>query len=230
MTSKFFIVILLESRTIVSSHSSIVSHFFIILMSYPVPATPVETLYEVKKSKFIAYAGFANSRESAMALLESVKQQYPDARHHCWAYVFGSPHSPLSAAMSDDGEPSGTAGKPILNVLQHKDIGDIMLVVTRYFGGIKLGAGGLVRAYSAAAQQAIDALDVREEVTMSEITVDVDFKHEQFVRHLVEQASGNVTHCDYSHCVTMQISLPETQLTDFRKQMAPIAMTMSDAE
>lgn len=199
-------------------------------MSYPVPATPVETLYEVKKSKFIAYAGFANCRESAMALLDNVKQQYPDARHHCWAYVFGSPHAPLSAAMSDDGEPSGTAGKPILNVLQHKDIGDIMVVVTRYFGGVKLGAGGLVRAYSAAAQQAIDALEVREEITMSELTVDVDFKHEQFVRHLVEQASGNVTHCDYSHCVTMQISLPETRLTGFKKQVAPIAMTMSDAE
>jgi len=157
-------------------------------MTYPVPAKQVETLYEIKKSKFIACAGFANSRESAMALLDSVKQRYPDARHHCWAYVFGNPNSPSSAAMADDGEPSGTAGKPILNVLQHKDIGDIMIIVTRYFGGIKLGASGLVRAYSAAAQQAIDALEVRQEIKLEPLSVDIDFKHEQFVRHLVEQA------------------------------------------
>ena len=177
-------------------------------MTYPVPAKQVETLYEIKKSKFIACAGFANSRESAMALLDSVKQRYPDARHHCWAYVFGNPNSPSSAAMADDGEPSGTAGKPILNVLQHKDIGDIMIIVTRYFGGIKLGAGGLVRAYSAAAQQAIDALEVRQEIKLEALSVDIDFKHEQFVRHLVEQAQGKIANCNYGSSVVIKVELP----------------------
>ncbi|MFD3397538.1 YigZ family protein [Alteromonas macleodii] len=196
-------------------------------MTYPVPAKQVETLYEIKKSKFIACAGFANSRESAMALLDSVKQRYPDARHHCWAYVFGNPTSPSSAAMADDGEPSGTAGKPILNVLQHKDIGDIMIIVTRYFGGIKLGAGGLVRAYSAAAQQAIDALEVRQEIKLEPLSVDIDFKHEQFVRHLVEHAQGKIANCNYGSSVVINVELPLDALEDFRKQMAPIAFSVS---
>ena len=196
-------------------------------MTYPVPAKRVETLYEIKKSKFIACAGFANSRESAMALLDSVKQRYPDARHHCWAYVFGNPNSPSSAAMADDGEPSGTAGKPILNVLQHKDIGDIMIIVTRYFGGIKLGAGGLVRAYSAAAQQAIDALEVRQEIKLEPLSVDIDFKHEQFVRHLVEQAQGKIANCIYGSSVVINVELPLDALEDFRKQMAPVAFSVS---
>ena len=191
-------------------------------MTYPVPAKQVETLYEIKKSKFIACAGFANSRESAMALLDSVKQRYPDARHHCWAYVFGNPNSPSSAAMADDGEPSGTAGKPILNVLQHKDIGDIMIIVTRYFGGIKLGASGLVRAYSAAAQQAIDALEVRQEIKLEPLSVDIDFKHEQFVRHLVEQAQGKIANCNYASSVVINVELPLDALEDFKKQMAPL--------
>ena len=194
---------------------------------YPVPANQVETLYEIKKSKFIACAGFANSRESAMALLESVKHQYPDARHHCWAYIFGNPNAPSSAAMADDGEPSGTAGKPILNVLQHKDIGDIMIIVTRYFGGVKLGAGGLVRAYSAAAQQAIDALEVRQEITLEPLSVAIDFKHEQFVRHLVEQAEGNIANCSYGSRVEIDVALPVDALDDFKKQMAPIAFSIS---
>ena len=196
-------------------------------MTYPVPAKQVEILYEIKKSKFIACAGFANSRESAMALLDSVKQRYPDARHHCWAYVFGNPNSPSSAAMADDGEPSGTAGKPILNVLQHKDIGDIMIIVTRYFGGIKLGAGGLVRAYSAVAQQAIDALEVRQEIKLEPLSVDIDFKHEQFVRHLVEQAQGKIANCNYASSVVINVELPLDALEDFRKQMAPIAFSVS---
>ena len=196
-------------------------------MTYPVPAKQVETLYEIKKSKFIACAGFANSRESAMALLDSVKQRYPDARHHCWAYVFGNPNSPSSAAMADDGEPSGTAGKPILNVLQHKDIGDIMIIVTRYFGGIKLGAGGLVRAYSAAAQQAVDALEVRQEIKLEPLSVDIDFKHEQFVRYLVEQAQGKIANCNYASSVVINVELPLDALEDFRKQMAPIAFSVS---
>lgn len=193
-------------------------------MNYPVPACQVETLYEIKKSKFIACAGFANSRESAMALLENVKQQYPDARHHCWAYQFGNPKSPTSAAMADDGEPSGTAGKPILNVLQHKDIGDIMIVVTRYFGGVKLGAGGLVRAYSAAAQQAIDTLQVRQEVMLESIDIETDFKHEQFVRHLVEQANGEVAHCNYSQRVVMQVKLPNDQVASFKDKVASVVI------
>ncbi len=120
--------------------------------TYPTPAQFIETETEVKKSRFIARATKVTDRQSAIAFVEQAKQDYPGARHHCWAYLLGNPASASSAAANDAGEPSGTAGKPILNVIQHKGVGDVIVVVIRYFGGIKLGAGGLVRAYSGAAE------------------------------------------------------------------------------
>lgn len=144
-----------------------------------------------------------------MAFLERSKQTYPDAGHHCWAYQLGHPQSPISAAMSDDGEPSGTAGKPILNVLQHKNIGDVMVIVIRYFGGIKLGAGGLVRAYSAAAEKVMRDLAVEQYVARVEKSVAVDFCHEQRVRHWLSQHNGSVIAVEYGHNVTITLTLPE---------------------
>ena len=199
-------------------------------MSYPVPAQQIENLYEIKKSKFIAFAAFADSREAAMSHLANVKQKYPDARHHCWAYLLGNPHSPSSAAMADDGEPSGTAGKPILNVLQHKGVGDVMIIVTRYFGGIKLGAGGLVRAYSTSAQQAMEQLPTREEVRLYDISIDIDFKHEQFVRHLCEQFSGKIVSCDYAQHVTVNVQLPNHAIDEFKEKTAAMAIDFTRPE
>ncbi|ALM91664.1 MULTISPECIES: YigZ family protein [Alteromonas] len=199
-------------------------------MSYPVPAQQIENLYEIKKSKFIAFAAFADSREAAMSHLANVKQKYPDARHHCWAYLLGNPHSPSSAAMADDGEPSGTAGKPILNVLQHKGVGDVMIIVTRYFGGIKLGAGGLVRAYSTSAQQAMEQLPTREEVRLYDISIDIDFKHEQFVRHLCEQFSGKIVSCDYAQHVTVNVQLPNHAIDEFQEKTAAMAIDFTRPE
>ncbi len=147
-----------------------------------------------------------------MSILEECKKRYPDARHHCWAYLLGDPASASSAAMSDDGEPSGTAGKPIFNVLQHKGVGDIMVVVSRYFGGIKLGAGGLVRAYSAATQQTMEQLPVIQHISLCQCTVRCDFKHEQYLRLWVEQQQGNVTDCQYSAQVDLHIALPEPSI------------------
>jgi putative IMPACT (imprinted ancient) family translation regulator len=92
-------------------------------MSYPIPAERARAEIEIKKSRFIAYADYVESREQAMQMLAELKATYPDARHHCWAYLLGDPSCASNAGMGDDGEPSGTAGKPILNVLQHKDVG-----------------------------------------------------------------------------------------------------------
>ncbi|MCU7556045.1 YigZ family protein [Alteromonas sp. ASW11-19] len=185
-------------------------------MSYPVPAGQHETLLEIKKSKFHSRAGFVDSRDAAMRLLEEARARYPDAGHHCWAYVLGAPHSPRSAAMADDGEPSGTAGKPILNVLQHKDLGDVMVVVSRYFGGVKLGAGGLVRAYAGAAQQVIEALPVRTQRAMTTLIVQADFKDEQYLRHWATQHEGNVVHCGYQQHVELTLAVPDESVGALR--------------
>ncbi len=180
--------------------------------SYQVPAQMVEVVYEIKKSRFIARGYRADSRQVAMSVLEQARMDYPDARHHCWAYLIGSPSAPSTVAMSDDGEPSGTAGKPILNVLQHKDVGNIMLVVIRYFGGIKLGAGGLVRAYSQAAQMLMDELPRETLVPKLEQWVSGDFSLEQPLRHWLEQSGGEVLQVDYGETIRCQVCVPEAEM------------------
>lgn len=172
--------------------------------------------YEIKKSRFIAIASPAQNREQALQNLEEIKTQYPDARHHCWAYLIGNPYSPETLAMSDDGEPSGTAGKPILNVLQHKDIGDIMLVVVRYFGGIKLGAGGLVRAYSSAAQQVMDEVTISTKIALTNVLVEGDFALEQPLRHWLSSRQSEILDINYQQIVRFKIALKECELINLK--------------
>jgi len=150
--------------------------------SYRVPATTLERALEVKKSRFIARVTRVESREQAMAFLETLRRAHPDARHHCWAYLLGNPRSASTAACNDDGEPSGTAGKPILHVIQHKGIGDVMVVVARYFGGIKLGAGGLTRASRAACEDVLSALPLALRQPWLQRRVRCDFSLEQPLR------------------------------------------------
>ena len=183
---------------------------------YLIPNAFVEQVYEVKKSRFIARIGYAKNRAMALHILEQAKNDYPDARHHCWAYLIGNPDSPKTMAMSDDGEPSGTAGKPILNVLQHKNVGDIMLVVIRYFGGVKLGAGGLVRAYSSAAQLAMDYVLTDEYNETIEIKVLTDFSNEQGIRYWLTQYGGNVLSVAYAQQVELHIELNKVSLIDLK--------------
>lgn len=187
-------------------------------MAYPIPSAPAETLLEVKKSRFISRAAMVPDRATAMALLAQARSDYPDARHHCWAYLLGSPHQPSSVAMSDDGEPSGTAGKPILNVLQHSAIGDVMVVVIRYFGGIKLGAGGLVRAYSAASQQVIDALPTVQQVPRLRGQICCDFSQEHYLRHWLTGHDAHVGEVVYGAGVALTVELPEAALTALKAE------------
>lgn len=186
--------------------------------AYWVPKAQVEIEYEIKKSRFIARAGAATSREEALLILEQMQAKYSDARHHCWAYQLGSPYSPFSAAMNDDGEPSGTAGRPILNVIQHKEIGNLMVVVSRYFGGVKLGAGGLVRAYSTAAEQAVSALKLVHYQAKVTGLIRCDFAKEQLIRHWLDEHQGQVLDVAYHHQVGLTVALIEQDiptLSDF---------------
>jgi uncharacterized YigZ family protein len=188
--------------------------------SYTVPQGLSTAEIEIKKSRFIALAKGIETREAGMSWLESVKADYPDARHHCWAYIIGNPACASNAGMGDDGEPSGTAGKPILNVLQHKGIGDIMLIVVRYFGGIKLGAGGLTRAYGQAAQAVMQGLPIQQKIVMQSLIVHCDYGQEQGIRHWLATHQGQVMDVDYSSLpMTMHIALPEQQSPLFTEQL-----------
>lgn len=182
--------------------------------TYPTPTDTVEVETEVKKSRFIARATKVTSREEALAFVEQARRDFPDARHHCWAYLLGNPSSAANAAQNDDGEPSGTAGKPILNVIQHKGVGDVMVVVIRYFGGIKLGAGGLVRAYSGAAEAAMSLLPVEQAIAMQQVTLKMDFAKEQLLRHWLIQNQGEVETVNYAEEVVMVVSIPQTQVEE----------------
>ncbi len=178
---------------------------------YCVPDGDVEVMLEVKKSRFIARAAYAASRPEAMAHLTQARLDYPDARHHCWAYLLGNPGCAASAAMNDAGEPSGTAGKPILNVIQHKGIGDLMVVVIRYFGGVKLGAGGLVRAYAGVTEAALSQLPLVQHLPRCEATLTLGFAQEQSLRHWAAGHEATVGRVDYGAGVTMGLSLPAAQ-------------------
>ncbi|AOY86954.1 YigZ family protein [Marinobacter salinus] len=182
---------------------------------YPVPAEYLERETEVKKSRFIARIAPVSSREEVKAWLAQAHRDHPDARHICWAYQIGRPGSAAEAAMNDDGEPSGTAGKPILNVIQHKDMGDVLVMVIRYFGGTKLGAGGLVRAYAGAAESVLSAVDrvVQQPVTLARVTM--SFADEQPLRHWCEVNGGVVESVDYGPSVIAGVSVPEALLEDF---------------
>lgn len=160
-----------------------------------------------------------------MYWLDEVKKRYPDARHHCWAYLLGNPACATNAGMGDDGEPSGTAGKPILNVLQHKDVGDVMIIVVRYFGGIKLGAGGLTRAYSQAAQSVMTELPIKQHIHYQAVDIFCDYAQEQLIRHKLSLLEGKVSSVVYTNPIHIEAAIPSQAFADLRLTLASLANT-----
>ena len=136
---------------------------------YLVITKPLSFSEEIKKSRFITYLAPVDSKQAALAYLQEIKTLHKEARHHCWAYVAASPKDSVLMGCSDDGEPKGTAGKPMMALLQGCQIGEIMAVVVRYSGGIKLGTGGLVRAYSNGIQQLLPQVEIREKTFLPAI-------------------------------------------------------------
>ena len=189
-------------------------------MSYQTLKHAVTTRLEIKKSDFITYAYPVTSREQAMFHVEQLRQKYADARHHCWAYIIGDPNNTTSAGFDDDGEPSGTAGRPILNVLQHKSIGNVIVIVVRYFGGIKLGAGGLTRAYAGSAQAAVDEMFLLPYVPMAQVQILAEFATEAQCRYVVESLNGSIDDVTYSKQVTLTVTLAEADIDSLKERLA----------
>lgn len=189
-------------------------------MSYQTLKRAVTARLEIKKSEFIAYAYPVISREEAMFHVEQLREQYPDARHFCWGYIIGDPDNTTSAGFDDDGEPSGTAGRPILNVLQHKSIGNVIIIVVRYFGGIKLGAGGLTRAYAGAAQAAVDEMTLNPYVPMAQIQILAEFATEAQCRYMIESLGGRIDDVAYSKQVTLTATLAQADIESLKERLA----------
>lgn len=180
----------------------------------------------INKSRFITWLRPVTHRDEAMAIVEQARTQYPDASHHCYAYLLGNPAS-AQAAMNDDGEPSGTAGKPIFNVIQHKGLSDVLVVVIRYFGGVKLGAGGLVRAYAAAAEAVLSDVERVEHVPQFSASLVMAFALEQRLRHWADQHQGQVLDVEYGQQVTLKVSAPLAHFEDLEALCAAEQIAMS---
>ncbi|WP_290636867.1 YigZ family protein [Aquisalimonas sp.] len=195
---------------------------------YTVPAQSLEREIAVRRSRFIARASRVETRAAALADVEQARAEHPDARHHCWAYLIGDPVSASTAASDDDGEPGGTAGRPILNVIQHKGLGDVLVVVIRYFGGIKLGAGGLTRAYAQATEAVLSELPVTLHEPVCGVTVAMHFAQEQAMRHWVQGHRGEVDAIRYGEGVSMDITIPVAEVDAFRAFCAAQSITIHE--
>ncbi len=178
------------------------------MQPYPVPAEAVSFSEEIKKSRFITLLAHTEGVEAAKTFIQDVRNQHPAARHHCWAFVAGAPADSQRLGFSDDGEPAGTAGKPILAQLMGSSVGEITAVVVRYYGGIMLGTGGLVKAYGGGVQQALKLLTVYQKVPLAEYKLHCDYPQLALVESLMQQMGGQILQSDYGAAVELRLALP----------------------
>jgi len=182
---------------------------------YLVPAQPTQFEEEIKKSVFITYLAHTPSIEAAKAFVEQIKLKHSDARHNCWGFVAGRPEDSMKRGFSDDGEPSGTAGKPILAQLSGSGVGEITAVVTRYSGGIKLGTGGLVKAYGGGVQQALKTLQTIEKKITTNLLLELDYGFMPIIQSLFPQFGVQEISAEYSELVKMVVEIEVRQVSDF---------------
>ena len=181
---------------------------------YPVPAAMHRAERVIERSRFIATVARAATPEEAAAFVRQVSDEFPDATHNCWAFVAGSPGSTMHVGMSDDGEPHGTAGRPMLTVLLHSGLGEVAAVVTRYYGGTKLGTGGLARAYGGTLQDAIATLPRAERMTMVTLEVVVDYGAISVVQMLAPVHEATIERADYDAEVRYTLVLPDARVPE----------------
>lgn len=188
------------------------------MSSYPVPRRRVRVEHRQSNSRFIATLDRASTVEEARELLREVRGEMPDASHHVHAMKIGHGSSVIEGT-SDDGEPAGTSGPPMLAILRGADIGDTMLVVTRYFGGTKLGTGGLVQAYGDAARLALEAVETELKVDRVPIMFSIPYTYYDRVKLLLAEGDAVVESEDFSDIVSVNALFPEAGLGAFEEQL-----------
>ncbi len=189
---------------------------------YPIPAARHRVEEEILRSRFITTVAYAPSVEEARAFIEEMRAEFADASHNCWAYLVGGPASSGQNGMSDDGEPHGSAGRPMLTVLLHSGIGDIVAVVTRYFGGTLLGKGGLVRAYSGGVQFALESLPTTEKVEKTQLTLLFDYSAVTAVQRMLPDYETELLEESYGVDVSYRVQMPVEQVARFRVDLADL--------
>jgi uncharacterized YigZ family protein len=179
---------------------------------YPIPAARVRFEETILRSRFITTVDAAATPEQARDFVAEITAEYPGATHNCFAYVAGPPGSTAQNGMSDDGEPRGTAGRPMLAVLVGSGVGDIAVVVTRFFGGTKLGTGGLVRAYGGGVKAALAQLPLAEKVQRRDLTLIGAYHWISAVDRLLPAYEAQISDRIFDTDVTWRVSVPEERL------------------
>jgi uncharacterized YigZ family protein len=187
---------------------------------YVIPARTHRIEHVIERSRFIATVGRAGTTDEASAFVRAVSDEFPDATHNCWAYVVGAPGSTGRIGMSDAGEPHGTAGRPMLTVLLHSGVGDVVAVVTRYFGGVKLGTGGLARAYAGAVKEALESLPRGERVTWAALVIRVDYAAVTVLQQQLARHEAQVDEERYTDAVTYRVRVPAPRADALRAALA----------
>lgn len=181
---------------------------------YLIPAGQHRTEILVVNSRFYTSIGYAPSVDAAKAFISSIRAEMPDANHHVYAFRVGYGNS-IIEGVSDDGEPTGTSGPPVLAVLRGRDIGDTVVVVTRFFGGTKLGTGGLVRAYTDAAQEGFRSLAVIRKIERTLLGLELPYPVFEQVKRLIAQHEGEVEEESFAEAVTILAKFPSDQTKPF---------------
>lgn len=180
---------------------------------YNTVLTPCETEIEIKKSKFINLVYHGENEETMETILSEIRKKHYKATHVCWAYVLNSEQKRQKA--SDDGEPSGTAGKPILEVINHRELRDVLVVVVRYFGGIKLGTGGLIRAYSSGASDVLNLSQIIKKQFSDQLMIEISYSsYGGLISGLLEKDITPV-HEDFGENVILSFQIPVEETKEF---------------
>lgn len=185
-------------------------------LRYPIPAARCRAETQVERSRFLCTLACVEDASQAQGFIRELNGEFADATHNCWAYVIGPPGSTTRIGMSDDGEPHGTAGRPMLTVLLHSGVGDIAAVVTRYYGGVNLGTGGLARAYSGAVQAALTTLLRGERIEYAELHATFGYAQLSAVQHLLSRHEATMVSETYAELVSLQLRVPQQQLAALR--------------
>lgn len=189
---------------------------------YLIPSTSHRVEESIKRSRFIATAAHASDTDAAKAFVAEIMAEFPDATHNCWAFVAGPPGDTAHVGMSDDGEPHGTAGKPMLNTLLHAEVGEIAVVVTRYFGGTKLGTGGLVRAYSSMVKSVVEALPTKEMVEKVTVDATIAYQAVTLFKRMLPDFEIEVAGEAFAEEAMFTLTMPEEHLENFTERLAEL--------
>lgn len=181
-----------------------------------------QTSLTIKRSTFITHIGQCSDTAAAREGIERVRSRYADATHNCWAFVACPAGSTAQVGCSDDGEPHGTAGRPMLTTLLHSGVGEIFCVVTRYFGGIKLGTGGLVRAYQQSVALCLESLPVCPKTELARVMLEVAYADSDRVHRLLPACLARVVQEEYDQAMILTVELPADRVSE-------LALALADA-